>query len=46
MEDRVIFDPMDEVFFPKEDTLKVLYCYLNYKGVKNRGSFIGVLGGR
>ena len=34
------------IFYPKEDTLKILCWYLNYKCFRNGGSRRGVLGGR
>ena len=46
MEDRVIPDIMIVVFYPKEDTLKILCWYLNWKCVRKGGSRRGVLGGR
>ena len=45
MEDRVIPDVMNHVFYPKEDTLKIVCGYLNWKCVRKGRSRRGVLGG-
>ena len=44
MEDWVIPDVMNDVFYPKEHTLKIMCCYLNWKCVR-MGVKKGVLGG-
>ena len=43
MEDRVIPDVMNDVFYPKEDTLKILCGYLNWKCVRKGGQEGGYL---
>ena len=40
MEDTVIPDIMKDVFYPKEDTLKISCWYLNWKCVK-KGEDVG-----
>ena len=45
MEERVIPDVMNDFFYPKEDTLKILYGYLNWMSVRKGGSRREVLGG-
>ena len=37
MEDRVIPDVMNDVFYPKEDVLKILCPYLYWKCVRKAG---------
>ena len=44
-EDRVIPDVLNDVFYSKEDTLKISCRYLYWKGVQKGGSIKGVLGG-
>ena len=44
MEDMVVPDVMNDVFYPKEDTLKISCWYLNQKCVRKGGSRKGVLG--
>ena len=43
MEDMVVPDVMNDVFYPKEDTLKILFWYLNQKCVKKGESRRGDL---
>ena len=42
MEDMVIPDVMNDVFYPKEDTLKISCWYLNQKCVRKGGGQEGV----
>ena len=45
MHDRVIPDVLNDVFYPKEDTLNILCLYLNWKCGRQGVSKRGVLGG-
>ena len=43
MLEKFILDVMDDIFHPKEDTLKILCWYLNWKCVKKGGQEGGYL---